>query len=221
MRYGSVMRTLRFYFDFISPYAYLAWTQVHALGVEVEPHPILFAALLEANGTRGPAEVPARRRYLIRDVARIAHRFGVPMVAPPAHPFNPLLALRVTALDMEVEQRRALVDALYRAVWATGEGVTSPEVVQRIASEVGLSVDAVERAQHTEIKARIRADTEDAVARGMFGVPTMLVDDQMFWGCDSLPHLAYYLAHGDVVSAEMIERWEHLPAAAVRTRANG
>ena len=93
--------------------------------------------------------------------------------------------------------------------------------MQRIASEVGLSADAVERAQHTEIKARIRADTEDAVARGMFGVPTMLVDDQMFWGCDSLPHLAYYLAHGDVVSAEMIERWEHLPAAAVRTRANG
>jgi 2-hydroxychromene-2-carboxylate isomerase len=215
------MRTLRFYFDFISPYAYLAWTQVHALGVEVEPHPILFAALLEANGTRGPAEVPARRRYLIRDVARIAHRFGVPIVAPPAHPFNPLLALRVTALDMEVEQRRALVDALYRAVWATGEGVTSPEVVRRIASEVGLSADAVERAQHTEIKARIRAETDDAVARGMFGVPTMLVDDQMFWGCDSLPHLAYYLAHGDVVSAEMIERWEHLPAAAVRTRTNG
>ncbi|MEP6865784.1 MAG: 2-hydroxychromene-2-carboxylate isomerase [Deltaproteobacteria bacterium] len=215
------MRTLRFYFDFISPYAYLAWTQVHALGVEVEPHPILFAALLEANGTRGPAEVPARRRYLIRDVARIAHRFGVPIVAPPAHPFNPLLALRVTALDMATEQRRALVDALYRAAWVTGEGVTSPEVVQRIASEVGLSADAVARAQHTEIKARIRAATEDAVARGMFGVPTMLVDDQMFWGCDSLPHLAYYLAHGDVVSAEMIQRWEHLPAAAVRTRANG
>jgi 2-hydroxychromene-2-carboxylate isomerase len=215
------MRTLRFYFDFISPYAYLAWTQVHALGVEVEPHPILFAALLEANGTRGPAEVPARRRYLIRDVARIAHRFGVPIVAPPAHPFNPLLALRVTALDMAAEQRRALVDALYRATWATGEGITSPEVVQRIASEVGLPADAVARAHEPDIKARIRAETDDAIARGMFGVPTMLVEDQMFWGCDSLPHLAYYLAHGDVVSAEMIERWEHLPAAAVRTRANG
>jgi 2-hydroxychromene-2-carboxylate isomerase len=215
------MRTLRFYFDFISPYAYLAWTQVHSLGVEVEPHPILFAALLDANGTRGPAEVPARRHYIIRDIARIAHRFGVPLVAPPAHPFNPLLALRVTALDMEAAQRRALIDALCRATWATGEGITEPVVGQRIASEVGLSADAVTRAQTTEIKARIRADTDDAVARGMFGVPTMLVDDQMFWGCDSLPHLAYYLAHGDVVSAEMIERWEHLPAAAVRTRANG
>ena len=215
------MRTLRFYFDYLSPYAYLAWTQIHTLGVEVEPHPILFAALLDANGTRGPAEVPARRRYIIRDLARIAHRFGVPIVAPPAHPFNPLLALRVTALDMTAAQRRALIDALYRATWATGEGITDPAVVQRIASEVGLPADAVERAQQAEIKARIRANSEDAVARGMFGVPTMLVDDQMFWGCDSLQHLAYYLAHGDVVSAEMIETWEHLPAQAVRTRANG
>ena len=212
------MRTLRFYFDFISPYAYLAWTQVHTLGVEVEPHPILFAALLDANGTRGPAEVPARRRYIVRDIARIAHRFGVPLVAPPAHPFNPLLALRVTALDMEPAQRRPLIDALYRAAWATGEGITNPEVVQRIASEIGLSADAVARANEPEIKARIRADTEDAVARGMFGVPTMLVDDQMFWGCDSLPHLAHYLAHGDVVPATMIETWENLPASAVRSR---
>lgn len=215
------MRTLRFYFDFISPYAYLAWTQVHTLGVEVEPHPILFAALLDANGTRGPAEVPARRRYIVRDIARLAHRFGVPLVAPPAHPFNPLLALRVTALDMEPAQRRALIDALYRAAWATGEGITNPEVVQRIASEVGLSADAVARANEPEIKARIRADTDDAVARGMFGVPTMLVDDQMFWGCDSLPHLAHYLAHGDVVPATMIETWENLPASAVRSRSIG
>lgn len=215
------MRTLRFYFDYLSPYAYLAWTQVHSLGVDVEPHPVLFAALLDANGTRGPAEVPARRRYIIRDTARIAHRFGVPLVAPPAHPFNPLLALRVTALEMAPAQRRALIDALYRATWATGEGITDPTVVQRIASEVGLTADAVERSQRPEIKAQIRANTEDAIARGMFGVPTMLVDDQMFWGCDSLPHLAYYLEHGDVVPAEMVETWEHLPAAAVRTRANG
>ena len=214
------MRTLRFYFDYLSPYAYLAWTQIHALGVEVEPHPILFAALLDANGTRGPAEVPARRRYIVRDVARIAHRFGVPIVAPPAHPFNPLLALRVTALATR-EQQRPLIDALYRATWATGEGITDPAVVQRIASDAGLPGDAVAQAQQPAIKARIKANSDDAIARGLFGVPTMLVDDQMFWGCDSLPHLAYYLAHGDVVSAEMIETWEHLPAQAVRTRANG
>lgn len=216
-----MVRTLRFYFDFISPYAYLAWTQIHSFGVAVEPHPILFAALLDANGTRGPAEVPARRRYIVRDVARIAHRFGVPLAAPPAHPFNPLLALRVTVVDMAADQRRALIEALYRAAWATGEGITEPAVVQRIASEVGLAGDAVEQAQQPAIKARIRANSDAAVARGMFGVPTMLVDDQMFWGCDSLPHLAYYLAHGDVVSPEMVETWERLPAQAVRTRANG
>jgi len=212
------MRTLRFYFDYISPYAYLAWTQIHALadrhGVAVEPVPVLFAAMLDAHGTKGPAETPARRHYLVRDIARIAHRFGVPVVPPPAHPFNPLLALRVTYLAAEP---RALIDDLYRATWATGEGVADPAVVARIASAHGIPDIAAAQT----MKERVRTETADAIARGLFGVPSIVVDDQLFWGCDSLPHLDHYLAHGDVVSAEIIARWDQLPAGAVRTRSQG
>ena len=102
---------IRFHFDFISPYAYLAWTQIHALaarhGRSVEPVPVLFAALLDHHGTKGPAEIPAKRRYLMFDVVRKARALGVPIGPPPAHPFDPLLALRVASVPMDAQATRA------------------------------------------------------------------------------------------------------------------
>src|SRR5262245_64367925 len=92
---------VRFLFDYLSPYAYIAWTQVHGLaerhGRQVEPVPILFAALLGTYGHKGPAEIPPKRVYTFKHVVRLAHRVSVPLKPPPAHPFNPLLALRVTS----------------------------------------------------------------------------------------------------------------------------
>jgi 2-hydroxychromene-2-carboxylate isomerase len=214
------MDALRFHFDVVSPYAYLAWTQIHALaergGVTVEPVPVLFAALLGAHGTRGPAEVPARRAYLIHDVARLAHRFGVPLTPPPAHPFNPLLALRVASLPLPADQRRALIDGLFTAVWADGTGIGDPATVAAIAARAGLPADVLEQAEQPTAKARLRAQCDQAIAEGIFGVPTSTIRGQMFFGCDSLPHLEYFLAHGDVVPGELVARWANLPAAASR-----
>jgi len=211
---------LRFHFDVISPYAYLAWTQIHAVaergGVTVEPVPVLFASLLEAHGTRGPAEVPAKRAYLIRDVARIAHRFGVPIVPPPAHPFNPLLALRLASLPLPGEQRRRLIDGLFTAAWADGTGVTDRDAVLRIAARAGLPADALARAEDPETKARLRQQCDRAIAEGIFGVPTSTVRGQMFFGCDSFPHLEDFLAGGDVVPPDLVARWADLPAGASR-----
>lgn len=214
------MRTLRFCFDYISPYAYLAWTQLPALatrhGLELEPQPLLFAAMLDARKARGPAEDPARRPYIIRDLARIAHRFQVPFVLPPTHPFNPLLALRLTSLPMPVEQRLSLIALLFRATWATGEGITDPTVVARIAREAGLPSSALDDAQSADNKARVKAQTQRAMADGAFGVPTFFVDGQQFFGCDSLPHLEHYLLGGDVVSPALVEQWAKLPSSAAR-----
>ena len=121
---------IRLYFDFISPYAYLAWKGVHALAAEhgrsVEAVPILFAALLDAHGTKGPAEVPAKREYVFKDALRRATMAGLTLVPPPAHPFNPLLALRAASFpaDDPAGQRR-LIDELFAATWAGGGGVES------------------------------------------------------------------------------------------------
>lgn len=214
------MDTLRFHFDLVSPYAYLAWTQIHALaeqgGVTVLPVPVLFGVLLDAHGTRGPAEVPARRAYLIHDVVRIAHRFGVPLVPPPAHPFNPLLALRLASLPLPADQQRQLIDGLFAAAWANGTGITERETIAAIAERAGLPSDAPARAEAPETKQRLRAQCDQAIADGVFGVPTMIVRGRMFFGCDSFAHLGYFLEHGDVVPDDVVARWASLPASATR-----
>lgn len=212
---------LVFYFDVISPYAYLAWTQIHALaerhGRDVEPAPILFAALLNAYGHKGPAEIPPKRVYIFKDVLRSAALLGVPLAPPPAHPFNPLLALRVASVPMPQDTQRALIHALYRATWGGGGGVEStPQVVAAIA-EVGLDPEATIREATSEVgKARVRARTQEALARGVFGVPTIWADGEIFWGLDALGHLDRFLAGHDPIDPAAIARWSSLPSSASR-----
>ncbi len=213
-------RRIRFFFDYVSPYAYLASTRIAALaarhGADVERVPVLFAGLLEAHGTRGPAEVPARRRYLIRDVARLARAFGVPFELPPAHPFNPLLALRVSSLSMPEPQRAVLVDGLFAAAWVNGRDLADPAVVADVAASAGLPGGALDAAAGSDAKAALRARTAEAVALGVFGVPSMIVGTELFWGCDSLPHLARHLDGEAPVPPDLAARWERLPAGATR-----
>src|SRR5689334_8520566 len=116
--------TVRFHFDVVSPNAYLAWTQLPALaaryGAVIEPVPVLFAGLLEAYGQLGPAEMPAKTRWMVRNNLRKAARLGVALAPPAFHPFNPLLALRVCSLPFAPEPLADLVGALFRAVWMDG-----------------------------------------------------------------------------------------------------
>jgi 2-hydroxychromene-2-carboxylate isomerase len=184
---------LVFYFDFISPYAYLGWTQIHALaarhGRGVRPVPVLFAALLGHSGTLGPAEIPLKRAYLYKDTKRLAATFGVPFAPPPAHPFNPLLALRIAGLDERT------IDALYNAAWAGGGGIDSPERVAAVLGEAAAALIA--RANEPAAKLRLREATDAAIAAGVFGVPTVIADDELFWGCDSFGHLERFLDGND------------------------
>jgi 2-hydroxychromene-2-carboxylate isomerase len=196
------MRTIRFHFDFLSPYAYLAWTQIHALAKRhdclVEPVPVLFAALLNHHGTKGPAEVPAKRLYLFKDVTRTALRLGIPIAPPATHPFNPLLALRVASVDLPAETRIRLIDRLYAAAWAEGRPVYEPGVIDEIAAELGLDGKTLRAAAESEEgKARLRGQTEEALRAGIFGVPSMLVGGELFWGFDSLPNLEWLLEGRD------------------------
>jgi 2-hydroxychromene-2-carboxylate isomerase len=212
---------IRFCFDYISPYAYLAWTQIHAVaarhGAEVEPVPVLFAGLLEANGTKGPAEVPAKRAYVFKDCARTAHRLGVPLAPPPTHPFNPLAALRATSVDLPASDRRALVDALFAATWGGGAGVETPERVAAIASGIGLDGDALVAAAATPaIKDRLRRQTDEAIAAGAFGVPSMFVGGELFWGIDALPNLEQCMRGETPAALIDLGRWATLGASARR-----
>jgi 2-hydroxychromene-2-carboxylate isomerase len=205
---------MRFYFDFVSPYAYLAWTQMMALAREAQrelhPIPILFAGCLKAHGHKGPAEIPSKRRYVAKNIFRVADALGVPLQPPRVHPFNPLLPLRVCSLQMPASTRQRLITRLFEEVWARGQGVSEAVAVAAIVDEVGLDASgaaAVEEAGHPEVKERLREQTEEAIELGVFGVPTIEVDGELFWGVDALSHVLPFLRGEDPVNLRVVESW--------------
>jgi 2-hydroxychromene-2-carboxylate isomerase len=177
-------------------------------GLRIEPLPVLFAGLLEANGQLGPAEIRPKARWMAKNNLRKAAILGIRLRPPAFHPFRPLLALRVSSLDLPGPAREALISALFRATWSEGLHVSEPEVVARVADSVGLDGAAlVAQASSQPIKDRLRAQTDDAIARGVFGVPTFEVEDELFWGYDDLPYLERFLAGEDTLDPEEAKLW--------------
>lgn len=209
-----------FFFDFISPYAYVGHAQVQAIaqrtGRRVELVPVLFAAILDAHGQKGPAEIPAKRLYTFKDAFRKAHRLGLAgLVPPPGHPFNPLLALRVASVAMDDDAHRRLVTSLFETAWQRGEAIDTAEGVRAAIERAGLDAKALlEAAATTEIKARLRTRTSEAIARGVFGVPTTEVDGELFWGTDGLEFVEAYLRGEDPLPRDLA--WAERPASATR-----
>ncbi len=205
------------YFDFISPYAFVAWKATRGRGFT--PVPILFAALLNANGQKGPAEIPSKRTYAFKDAYRKGAKLGLAVTPPPTHPFNPLLALRVASLSMPPEERERLVDALFEGAWGGAGGCESADQVLAAATRAGLDGAALlARASEPAAKDALRRATDDALAAGVFGVPSFRVDGEVFWGVDALPHLDDWLRGEDPVPADAASRWADLRASAQRVR---
>jgi 2-hydroxychromene-2-carboxylate isomerase len=187
-------------------------------GLTLEARPVLFAALLNAHGHKGPAEIPPKRRWIIRETARRAALAEVPFGPPRSHPFRPLLALRAVLAAPEAA-RFALVDRLFAEAWggeASG-GLDDPATVARRAAEAGLDGAAlVARAAAPEVKAALREATEAAIAAGVFGVPTFDVGGELFWGYDALDLVELHLDGADPLDPAMVAEWDALPATASR-----
>jgi 2-hydroxychromene-2-carboxylate isomerase len=188
-------RPVRVYYDFVSPYSYLALTRLAAFGarheVMFEPAPAFYPALLDANGLVGPAETRVKRRYTMTDVLRAAELLGTPLVGPPAHPFRSLEALRVATLFGNDPRALDLAVALSTACWAEGRDLTEWTVLADVVGRVGLdAADLEARASSSEVKAALRDRTAAAIEAGVFGVPTFELDGELFWGHDRLDHLA-------------------------------
>ena len=178
---------------------------------------MLFAGLLAAHGQKGPAEIPAKRMYTFKHVMRLAHDLGVTIAVPKSHPFNPLTALRLACLPLAAPLRNALIDALWCAVWADGGGIEDEAVLRSVLTRLGHDPDALlAQARTDEVKATLRANTDDAIARGVFGVPSMRVGDEVFWGVDSLDHVEAFLEGRDPIDPALVERVRSMRATAHR-----
>jgi 2-hydroxychromene-2-carboxylate isomerase len=214
---------IRIYLDYLSSNAYLAWTQLPALagrfGRAIEPVPVLFAGLLEAHGQMGPAEVPPKAWWMAKNNLRKSSLLGVPLHPPAFHPFNPLLALRTSSLPMDDAARARLVGGLLRGVWAERRHVSDPGVVAQIADEAGLDgATLVAAAQQPEAKAVLRKQTDDAIAAGVFGVPTIVVDGELFFGYDDFPFLERFLAGRDPLDRDALAEWARAPRPSAMRR---
>jgi 2-hydroxychromene-2-carboxylate isomerase len=188
------MKTITCYLDFISPYAYLAFEALpkSLMGVShrMVYKPVLFAAMLKHHGQLGPAEIAGKREWTYRQVMWQAKQLGVPLDMPQAHPFNPLALLRLAvACSADGEPNRYVCETIFKHVWQGGaaadDAARLPTLTQQLAPQ--RSVDA------PEVKEQLKAHTEEAIARGVFGVPTFYVDDKVFWGLDALPMMRAYL----------------------------
>ena len=216
---------LYFFFDYISHNAYLAWHQAPAIaarhGLTLTPVPVLFGAMLSHYRQVGPAELPAKSRWMLRNVLRKAKIHGIPIAPPASHPFNPLLPLRVSCAVTDEALHLKLVDRLFRATWAEGRAVNEPEAVREVLAGLGLPADELLAAAATEpVKQRLRENTEQALARGIFGVPTLAARNELFWGFDDLEYLEMFLSGRDVLASHggEFDAWAKVRPSAERRR---
>lgn len=226
------LHDIAFHFDPISPYAYLAFERLPealmGLSVRVRYKPVLFAGLLKAHGQRGPAEIAPKRDWTYRHVGWLAQHHGLPLDLPAAHPFNPLtllrLALACATEDAPGECNRFVAEQVLRHVWRGGQDPNEPS---RLAALGALLQDHMHQRQKPwlapdseTVKQRLRTNTEDALALGLFGVPAMVVKGRVFWGLDGLPMLRDYLDGGAWFESGAWEAAAALPVGVQRAQGN-
>jgi 2-hydroxychromene-2-carboxylate isomerase len=199
------LREIAFHYDPISPYAHLAFERLpEALmghSVVVRYKPVLFAGLLKAHGQLGPAEIATKRDWTYRQVVWLAHHHGVRLELPAAHPFNPLALLRLGLAcatdDAPGETNRFVTEQLFHHVWHGGLDAAEPErlaeLQTRLQDHMARRGKPWQAPDGEVVKQRLRANTDEALALGLFGVPALVVDGRVFWGFDALPMLRAYL----------------------------
>lgn len=206
----------QWYFDFISPFAYLQWVDLRSQEQlpKLTLKPILFAGLLKQNGQLGPAEIPAKRAYTYRYVTWLAREQDVPFRFPSGHPFNPLLLLRLAiAADCGDEA----VDRMFRFVWCDGHIPSDDEAMDQLAADLGIG-DWRAAIQQPQVKQALIANTEEAIAHQIFGVPTIYHQGQQFWGQDSTEMYLDFLRNPELFNDAEMQRVSQLPIAVDRPR---
>ena len=182
---------VEFFFDYGSPFSYLADTQLAALerrtGASVVYRPMLLGAVLNETGNASPITVPAKGRYMGVELHRWARRYGVPFAANKFFPINTMRLMRGAVAAQHAECFAEYHRVIYPAFWVDGANLGEPEVIRAVLDKAGLNADLIlARIEKPDVKEQLRLNTEEAVRRGVFGAPTFFVGEEMFWGNDRL-----------------------------------
>ena len=186
-------KSVDFYFDVGSPAAYLAWTQMpriaEATGATVNYKPFLLGGVFQSTGNKSPMEVPAKGKYMLDDLQRYATRYGVQFAHNPHFPINTLMLMR-GATGLQLRDPAKLLpygDAIYKAIWVEGKNMSDPATVGGVLHAAGFNPqELLALTADQEVKDKLKVDTAEAVARGVFGAPTFFIDGRMYWGQDRL-----------------------------------
>jgi 2-hydroxychromene-2-carboxylate isomerase len=206
------MRQVIWYFDFISPYSYFGLFELERLGagVRIEYRPVLFAGLLNHWGQRGPAEIPGKRTWTYRWCTWYAAQRGIAFKLPAAHPFNPLGYLR---LAIAANTAPSAIRTIFERLWTTGADPTDARMLEELATSLGI---AGEQLAQPRVKESLRANADAAIAQGVFGVPSLVIDGEVFWGADATDFARAYLADASVLDNQEMKRVSSLPVGATR-----
>lgn len=203
------------YFDFVSPFSYLQLRKV--LGwrerLDITPVPILFGAVLRQIGQLGPAEIKGKREFTYRFVQWQAEREGIPLRFPRVHPFNPVPALR---LAIAAGTTWAAIEAVFDHIWRHGHDADAASLAPA-GRHLGIA-DVAGATDAAEVKVQLRTNTDNAIAAGVYGVPTLRVGDEMFWGNDATPMIEDWLANPDRFASVEYLRIANLPLGVERRR---
>ena len=187
---------VRFFFDFISPYSYVATQLIsrHYGHLPLHYEPVIFGTMLSRRGVKGPGEIPARRRIGLQDLILLCAQHNLPLQGPPRHPFNSIYALRSVCNVEDDATRAELTQRFFRATWAEGRDLEDLTVLRNCIEATGLDFDPEEAATSRENRQTLKRSTKDALEAGAWGVPTFLTDDLVFFGHDRLDLLDKYLS---------------------------
>ncbi len=200
-------KKLNFYFDFLSPYSYLAWMKIRDYNEEMDFYPVPLSKIIKFYETKGPAEIAPKREFLMKDLIRKCILENIPFQPPKQLPFNSLYALRICLKGVSGNLQRELIDLFFQSSWGQGKDIDSEESIQKLFFEADRDdfVDLLARSMSKEARIEMKTNISCALDKGAFGVPTFVVDDELFWGVESIDNLRLYLDGKDPLSLEQYE----------------
>lgn len=200
------MKELNFYFDFLSPFSYFAWNNLQKYPeLTIHYRPVALGPLLNHWGIKGPGEIEPKREFLLKQCLRYAAKNNIPFTTPKTHPFNSLYALRLALKSTAGEMQPKVIQTLWQAGWEKRIDMGDPDELQKVLKEAGLPAEELyEKSFSKEAKIELKANIQEAISSGAFGVPSMVVENELFWGNDALEDVLNFINGTDKLNREKL-----------------